>query len=144
MSTIRRLYLHLFDIYSNEWVLINSYMCRNNWVQNLCHTTTEYLKIENCTYFFWIRHCNSFIVVVFFWSKILRFCMTYNYDNRTWNILGDTTLYNNSINKSRMIYYNSNLDRSFIILFNYRPPGGGRLFDMKVVSSYVFLRTYYV
>ena len=26
----------------------------------------------------------------------------------------------------------------------YRPPRGGRLFDMKVVSSYVFLRTYYV
>ena len=26
----------------------------------------------------------------------------------------------------------------------YRPPVGGRLFDMKVVSSYVFLRTYYV
>ena len=26
----------------------------------------------------------------------------------------------------------------------YRPPEGGRLFDMKVVSSYVFLRTYYV
>ena len=27
--------------------------------------------------------------------------------------------------------------------FFYRPPGGGRLFDMKVVSSYVFLRSYY-
>ena len=26
----------------------------------------------------------------------------------------------------------------------YRPPGGARLFDMKVVSSHVFLRTYYV
>ena len=26
----------------------------------------------------------------------------------------------------------------------YRPPGGGRLFDMKVVSSYVFLRNYYI
>ena len=26
----------------------------------------------------------------------------------------------------------------------YRPPEGGRLFDMKVVSSFVSLRTYYV
>ena len=26
----------------------------------------------------------------------------------------------------------------------YRPPGGGRLFDMKIVRSYVFLGTYYV
>ena len=25
----------------------------------------------------------------------------------------------------------------------YRPPGDGRLFDIKFVSSYVFLRTYY-
>ena len=25
----------------------------------------------------------------------------------------------------------------------HRPPAGGRLFDMKVVSSYVFLRAYY-
>ena len=39
------------------------------------------------------------------------------------------TLYNQSINQS--INY-------------YRSPGGGRLFDMKVESSYVFLRTYYV
>ena len=27
---------------------------------------------------------------------------------------------------------------------NYRPPGGGRLFDMKVLSNYLFLRTYYM
>ena len=27
---------------------------------------------------------------------------------------------------------------------NYRPPEGGRLYDMKVVSGYAFLRTYYV
>ena len=26
----------------------------------------------------------------------------------------------------------------------YRPPEGGRLYDMKVESSYAFLRTYYV
>ena len=26
----------------------------------------------------------------------------------------------------------------------YRPPEGGRLYDMKVVSGYEFLRTYYV
>ena len=25
----------------------------------------------------------------------------------------------------------------------YRPPEGGRLYDMKVVSGYVVLRTYY-
>ena len=25
----------------------------------------------------------------------------------------------------------------------YRPPGGGHLFNIKVISSYVFLRTYY-
>ena len=31
---------------------------------------------------------------------------------------------------------------SEFIGYYYRPPGGGRLFDMKVVSSYVFLRTY--
>ena len=31
-----------------------------------------------------------------------------------------------------------------LIAMYYRPPGGGRLFDMKVVSSYVFLRTYYI
>ena len=28
--------------------------------------------------------------------------------------------------------------------FYYRPPEGGRLYDMKVVSGYAFLRTYYV
>ena len=27
---------------------------------------------------------------------------------------------------------------------HYRPPEGGRLYDMKVVSGYAFLRTYYV
>ena len=26
----------------------------------------------------------------------------------------------------------------------YRPPEGGRLYDMKVVSGYAFLRTYYI
>ena len=26
---------------------------------------------------------------------------------------------------------------------HYRPPEGGRLYDMKVVSAYEFLRTYY-
>ena len=26
----------------------------------------------------------------------------------------------------------------------YRPPEGGRLYDMKVVSGYAFLRTYFV
>ena len=30
------------------------------------------------------------------------------------------------------------------IVCYYRPPEGGRLYDMKVVSGYVFLRTYYV
>ena len=30
------------------------------------------------------------------------------------------------------------------LIINNRPPGGGRLFDMKVVSSYVFLRKYFV
>ena len=30
------------------------------------------------------------------------------------------------------------------VRYYYRPSGGARLFDMKVVSSYVFLRTYYV
>ena len=39
--------------------------------------------------------------------------------------------------KMRLIYVDMQHDY-------YRPPGGGRLFDMKVVSSYVFLRTYYV
>ena len=29
-------------------------------------------------------------------------------------------------------------------IYFYRPPEGGRLYDMNVVSSYVFLRTYYV
>ena len=34
---------------------------------------------------------------------------------------------------------------SFIKMWNYyRPPEGGRLYDMKVVSGYAFLRTYYV
>ena len=28
--------------------------------------------------------------------------------------------------------------------YYYRPPEGGRLYDMKVVSGYAFLRTYYV
>ena len=28
--------------------------------------------------------------------------------------------------------------------FYYRPPEGGRLYDMKVASGYAFLRTYYV
>ena len=28
--------------------------------------------------------------------------------------------------------------------YNYRPPEGGRLYDMKVVRGYAFLRTYYV
>ena len=27
---------------------------------------------------------------------------------------------------------------------HYRPPEGGRLYDMKVVSGYAFLRTYFV
>ena len=27
---------------------------------------------------------------------------------------------------------------------NYRSPEGGRLYDMKVVSGYAFLRTYFV
>ena len=31
-----------------------------------------------------------------------------------------------------------------IILAHYGQPGRGRLFDMKVESIYVFLRTYYV
>ena len=31
-----------------------------------------------------------------------------------------------------------------IILAHYGQPGRGRLFDMKVESTYVFLRTYYV
>ena len=30
------------------------------------------------------------------------------------------------------------------LFFYYRPPEGGRLYDMKVVSGYAFLRTYYV
>ena len=30
------------------------------------------------------------------------------------------------------------------IIADYRPPEGGRLYDMKVVSGYAFLRTYYV
>ena len=32
----------------------------------------------------------------------------------------------------------------FCILSYYRPPEGGRLIDMKVVSGYAFLRTYFV
>ena len=40
---------------------------------------------------------------------------------------------------------NNDNDNALKICDNfYRPPGGGRLFDIKVVSSYVFLRTYYV
>ena len=31
-----------------------------------------------------------------------------------------------------------------IKLFDYRSPEDGRLYDMKVVSGYAFLRTYYV
>ena len=38
--------------------------------------------------------------------------------------------------------YSANHRKSY--LYYYRPPEGGRLFDMKVVSSYVFLRTYHV
>ena len=34
--------------------------------------------------------------------------------------------------------------RRVIISLYYRPPEGGRLYDMKVVSGYAFLRTYYV
>ena len=30
-----------------------------------------------------------------------------------------------------------------MFFFYYRPPVGGRFYDMKVVSGYVFLRTYY-
>ena len=30
------------------------------------------------------------------------------------------------------------------LLNHYRPPEGGRLYDMKVVSGYAFLRTYFV
>ena len=33
---------------------------------------------------------------------------------------------------------------SFWYMYYYRPPEGGRLYDMKVVSGYAFLRTYYV
>ena len=32
---------------------------------------------------------------------------------------------------------------NYAVLFYYRPPEGGRLYDMKVVSAYAFLRTYY-
>ena len=39
------------------------------------------------------------------------------------------------------LYYNQSINQS---INYYRSPGGGRLFDMKAVSSYVFLRTYYV
>ena len=31
-----------------------------------------------------------------------------------------------------------------IVDFYYRPPEGGRLYDMEVVSGYAFLRTYFV
>ena len=31
-----------------------------------------------------------------------------------------------------------------VIQCYYRPPEGGRLYDMKVVSGYAFLRAYYV
>ena len=31
-----------------------------------------------------------------------------------------------------------------ITFYYYRPPEGGRLYDMKVVSGYAFLRTYFV
>ena len=36
------------------------------------------------------------------------------------------------------------LSRPFLDNIDYRRPGGGGLFDMKVVNSYVFLRTYYL
>ena len=32
----------------------------------------------------------------------------------------------------------------FASYFYNRPPEGGRFYDMKVVSGYAFLRTYYV
>ena len=32
----------------------------------------------------------------------------------------------------------------FININHYRPPEGGRLYDMKVVSGNAFLRTYFV
>ena len=32
----------------------------------------------------------------------------------------------------------------YLCFTHYRPPEGGRLYDMKVVSGYAFLRTYYV
>ena len=35
-------------------------------------------------------------------------------------------------------------DTGFIFSTHYQPPEGGRLYDMKVVSGYAFLRTYYV
>ena len=31
-----------------------------------------------------------------------------------------------------------------VTIYCYGPPEGGRLYDMKVVSGYVYLRTYYV
>ena len=33
---------------------------------------------------------------------------------------------------------------TFTIIYHYQPPEDGRLYDMKVVSGYAFLRTYFV
>ena len=38
--------------------------------------------------------------------------------------------------------YTRKLD--WFVLRSYRPPEGGRLHDIEVVSGYAFLRTYYV
>ena len=38
----------------------------------------------------------------------------------------------------------SSLTFLYSYLYYYRPPEGGRLYEMKVVSGYAFLRTYFV
>ena len=35
-------------------------------------------------------------------------------------------------------------NETLLNMYYYRPPEGGRLYDMKVVSGYAFLRTYFV
>ena len=43
--------------------------------------------------------------------------------------------------ENNKLYHVKNLIISFFNFF-YRPTEGGRLYDMKIVSGYAFLRTY--
>ena len=44
--------------------------------------------------------------------------------------------------KSINLEHGGKIIQRILNFFYYRPPAGGRLFDMKILSSYVFLQTY--